>query len=87
MSEESDPILKLPRILDFGAAEGFLDTMRSRLQDNPRLRLDASGVEVLTVPRIQIILSALHTYDEMSVKRPSAEYINAFQDLEIDCRY
>jgi two-component system, chemotaxis family, chemotaxis protein CheY len=87
MSEESDPILKLPRILDFGAAEGFLDTLRSRLRDNPRLRLDASGVEVLTVPCIQIILSALHTYDEMSVERSSAEYINAFQDLGIDCRY
>jgi two-component system, chemotaxis family, chemotaxis protein CheY len=88
MSEDaSNPVLKLPRILDFGAAESFLDTMRSRLQDNPRLRVDASGVEVLTVPCIQIILSALHTYDEMSVERPSTEYINAFQDLGIDCRY
>jgi two-component system, chemotaxis family, chemotaxis protein CheY len=88
MSEdESNAVLKLPRILDFGAAEGFLEAMRGRLQDNPRLRVDASGVEVLTVPCMQIILSALQTYDEMSVERPSAEYINAFQDLGIDCGY
>jgi two-component system, chemotaxis family, chemotaxis protein CheY len=88
MSEdESKAVLKLPRILDFGAAEGFLETMRGRLQDDPRLRVDASGVEVLTVPCMQIILSALQTYDEMSVERPSAEYLNAFQDLGIDCCY
>jgi two-component system chemotaxis response regulator CheY len=85
--DESNAVLKLPRILDFGAAEGFLETMRGRLQGNPRLRVDASGVEVLTVPCMQIILSALQTYDEMSVERPSAEYINAFQDLGIDCCY
>jgi two-component system, chemotaxis family, chemotaxis protein CheY len=83
--DEAKSALKLPRTLDFGAAEGFLETLRSRLQDNPRLRIDASGVEVLTVPCIQIILSALQTYDEMSVDNPSAEYINAFQDLGIDC--
>jgi two-component system, chemotaxis family, chemotaxis protein CheY len=88
MSEDvSNAVLKLPRILDFGAAEGFLETMRGRLQDNPRLRVDASGVDVLTVPCMQIILSALQTCDEMSVERPSAEYINAFQDLGIDCCY
>jgi two-component system, chemotaxis family, chemotaxis protein CheY len=84
--DETNAVLKLPRTLDFGAAEGFLETMRSRLQDNPRLRIDASGVEVLTVPCIQIILSALQTYDEMSIERPSEEYINALQDLGIDCR-
>ena len=83
--DETNAVLKLPRTLDFGAAEGFLETMRSRLQDNPRLRVDASGVEVLTVPCIQIILSALQTCDEMSIERPSEEYINAFQDLGIDC--
>ena len=83
--DENNAILKLPRMLDFGAAEGFLEMIRSRLQDNPRLRVDASGVEVLTVPCIQIILSALQTYDEMSIEHPSEEYINAFQDLGIDC--
>jgi two-component system chemotaxis response regulator CheY len=82
--DKADAVLKLPRTLDFAAAEGFLEMMRSRLQENPRLRIDASGVEVLTVPCIQIILSALQTYEEITLQNPSAEFINAFQDLGID---
>src|ERR1700756_5072369 len=85
--DKADAVLKLPRTLDFAAAESFLETVRSRLQENPRLRIDASGVEVLTVPRIQIILSALQTYEEIALENPSAEFVNAFQDLGIDCRY
>jgi two-component system chemotaxis response regulator CheY len=83
--DRTDAVLKLPRTLDFAAAEGFLETMRSRLQENPRLRIDASGVEVLTMPCIQIILSALQTYEEIALENPSAEFVNAFQDLGIDC--
>jgi two-component system, chemotaxis family, chemotaxis protein CheY len=83
--DKADAVLKLPRTLDFAAAESFLETMRSRLQENPRLRIDASGVEVLTVPCIQIILSALQTYEEIALENPSAEFLNAFQDLGIDC--
>jgi two-component system chemotaxis response regulator CheY len=82
--DKADAVLKLPRTLDFAAAEGFLEMMRRRLQENPRLRIDASGVEVLTVPCIQIILSALQTYEEITLQNPSAEFINAFQDLGID---
>jgi two-component system, chemotaxis family, chemotaxis protein CheY len=85
MNDTDNDTLKLPRTLDFAAAEDFLETMRCRLQDNPQLRVDASGVEVLTVPCIQIILSALQTYDQMSIENPSEEYIDAFQDLGIDC--
>ena len=85
--DKADAVLKLPRTLDFAAAESFLETMRSRLQENPRLRIDASGVEVLTVPCIQIILSALQTYEEIVLQNPSAEFVNAFQDLGIDCSH
>jgi len=85
MNDTNNDTLKLPRTLDFAAAEDFLEMMRRRLQENPQLRVDASGVEALTMPCIQIILSALQTYDEMSIENPSEEYINAFQDLGIDC--
>jgi two-component system chemotaxis response regulator CheY len=78
--------LKLPRTLDLAAAEGLLETIRSRLAHDPRLCVDASAVELITLPCMQIILSALRTYGQMSVVRPSEEYINAFQDLGIDCR-
>jgi two-component system chemotaxis response regulator CheY len=78
--------MKLPRTLDFAAAEGLLETLQSQLGRDPHLRLDASAVEVITVPCIQIILSALRTYEHLSVARPSEEYLNAFQDLGIDGR-
>lgn len=71
--------LKLPRTLDLAAAEGLLETIRSRLAHDPRLCVDASAVELITLPCMQIILSALRTYGQMSVVRPSEEYINAFQ--------
>ena len=86
MNEDANnAALKLPSTLDLAAAEGFLETIRCRLQENPRLRVDASEVEILTVPCIQIMLSALQTYDQISIERPSEEYINAFRDLGIDC--
>jgi two-component system, chemotaxis family, chemotaxis protein CheY len=78
--------MKLPRTLDFAAAEGLLETLQSQLGRDSHLRLDASAVEVITVPCIQIILSALRTYEHLSVARPSEEYLNAFQDLGIDGR-
>ncbi len=78
--------MKLPRTLDLAAAEGLLETLQSRLGRDPHLSLDASAVEVITVPCIQIILSALRTYEHLSVARPSEEYLNAFQDLGIDGR-
>ena len=37
------------------------------------------------MPCIQIILSALQTYERDVGQRPSEEYINAFQDLGLDC--
>jgi two-component system, chemotaxis family, chemotaxis protein CheY len=76
--------LKLPATLDLAAAEGFLDLMRSRLQTEPCLRLDASAVDVLTVPCIQIILAAHQSYGEMAIERPSAAFVSAFEDLGLD---
>ena len=76
---------KLPRTLDLAAAAGFLDAMHSRLQADPRLRIDASEVETLTLPCVQIILAALRSYDQVSIESPSQACIGAFQDLGLDC--
>jgi two-component system, chemotaxis family, chemotaxis protein CheY len=87
MNEHANDVeMKLPRTLDLAAAEGLLETLQSRLQENASLRVDASAVQVLTLPCVQIILSALRTYEQMSIVHPSEEYLNAFQDLGIDCR-
>lgn len=76
--------LKLPTVLDLAAAEGFIDTMREHARPGSRLCLDASAVETLTVPCIQIILAARESCERMSVDQPSNAFILAFEDLGLD---
>ena len=83
-SAADNRLLKLPEILDLAAAEGFLNLMLQRLKNGGPLRIDASAVETLTFPCIQIILAATRTYDQISIENPSIEFISAFQDLAID---
>ena len=76
--------LKLPAVLDLAAAESFIDTMRERLRAGSPVLLDASGVETLTVPCIQIILAARNSSERMSVSQPSEAFIAAFENLGLD---
>ena len=77
--------LKLPSALDLAAAEGLLDTMRRRLQAEPRLRIDASEVETLTLPCIQVLLAARRSCDQMLIERPSTAFVSAIEALGLDC--
>jgi two-component system, chemotaxis family, chemotaxis protein CheY len=82
MSAAAQDELRLPQILDLAAAEAFLDTMRRHLAPGRPLRLDASEVETLTLPCIQIILAAGTTHD-VSIESPSAAFASAFRDLAL----
>ena len=73
--------LKLPAVLDLAAAEGLLETMRGRVLAGSPLHIDASGVETLTLPCIQIILAALASDGQVSIGNPSAAFAGAFRDL------
>lgn len=73
--------LKLPAVLDLTAAEDFLAMLRQHLQGEGLLRLDASSVEALTLPCIQILLAAMRDHGQISIEQPSTEFANAFQDL------
>jgi two-component system, chemotaxis family, chemotaxis protein CheY len=76
----SDGAWKLPSTLDLAAAEEFLATMRARAVG--ALELDASGVEVITLPCVQIILSAAGGHHgQLAVRRPSESFVKAFVDL------
>ena len=68
-------------VLDLAAAEEFLATLRQHLQGEGGLRLDASAVETLTLPCVQILLAAMRDHDQISIEQPSIEFANAFQDL------
>jgi two-component system chemotaxis response regulator CheY len=83
MNTAAPDTLRLPRVLDLAAAEGFLDTIRGYLKSNRPLCLDASEVETLTLPCIQIILAAGTTH-KVSIVGPSDAFASAFRDLALD---
>lgn len=80
----ADAPLMLPGILDLAAAEGFLELMRQRANGERSLRIDASAVQTLTLPCIQIILAATRSREAISIKNPSIAFVSAFEDLGID---
>jgi len=85
MNTDSDvESFELPATLDLAAASGLLDAIRSRLAAAPRLRIDASGVETLTVPCIQVLLAACRGYDGISIQSPSAALLSALDDVGLD---
>ena len=79
--DDENMLLKLPVVLDLAAAEEFIATLRQHLQGEGGLRLDASAVETLTLPCIQILLAAMRDHDQIAIEQPSIEFANAFQDL------
>lgn len=85
MQTQADPVrLKLSAVLDLAAAEEFLDTMCRQMPAEGEIHLDASGVDVLTLPCIQILLSGLRG-GQVAIHDPSAAFISAFEDLGLDC--
>ena len=85
MEIQADPVrLKLPAVLDLAAAEEFLDTICRQMPAEGEMHLDASEVEVLTLPCIQIMLAALRG-GQVAIHDPSAAFISAFADLGLDC--
>jgi two-component system, chemotaxis family, chemotaxis protein CheY len=85
-SEADHALLPLPQVLDLAAAERLHALMTGRLKNGGPLRIDASAVETLTYPCVQIILAAMRTYDGISIENPSTAFISAFEDLAIDWR-
>ena len=76
--------LKLPAALDQAAAESFLEQLRQVAKGDAPLMLDASEVEVLTLPCTQMILSAVRSSDSIRIKNPTAGFVAAFDDFGLD---
>ena len=73
----------LPQVLDLAAAEEFLQLMRQRVSDERPLCIDASSVETLTLPCVQIIMAARSYHGQISIENPSVAFTTAFEDLGI----
>ena len=84
MSSASADMMKLPAVLDLGAAEQLLVELRQRLSADEPLCLDASGVESITLPCMQLILSAAKSASNVTVARPSTAFDSAFADVALD---
>src|SRR4051794_290433 len=73
MNSSAPEVLKLDAVLDLAAADKFLGTLRLRVQSAAQVHLDASAVERLTLPCIQIILAAVKSGHRVGVENPSPE--------------
>lgn len=84
MHNVSAEIMVLGATLDLGAAEQLMLDLRQRVRTGEPLCLDASGVETLTLPCAQLILSAAKSPSIVGVANPSAAFESAFADLGLD---
>ena len=85
MQGAPDSSLKLPSVLDLAASEALLDTMRQAC-DAQTATVDASGVDVVTSPCMQVILAALKASPGMRIEKPSEAFVQAFADLALEWR-
>lgn len=76
--------LKLGPVLDLAAAEGLLATLKQRARTAAGTRIDASAVDLLTLPCIQVILAAAKGGHKIAVLDPSEAFTAAFADLALD---
>ncbi len=76
-------LVKLPTILDLAAASSLQEATLRALAASGRLRLDASQVEVMLVPCLQLVLAAMRSAN-VSVEQPSQAFESAFADLGFD---
>lgn len=75
--------MKLPKVLDLAAAIGLHEAILRDVQIAGGTRLDASDVEVLTLPCIQILLAAKRDA-KVWIDQPSEAFVSAFADLGLD---
>jgi two-component system chemotaxis response regulator CheY len=77
------PAMKLTSVLDLAAAIGLHETILREVRTAGGARLDASEVEALTLPCIQILLAAKRDAAVM-IEQPSDAFVAAFADLGLD---
>lgn len=73
--------IKLPGALDLPAAAELVAALQKAIESRQPVTIDASGVETVTMPCIQIVLSAIKAETPVSVVDPSIAFTNAFMDL------
>ena len=75
--------MKLPSSLDLSSAIGLHQDILRQVQTAGGVRLDASDVQALTLPCIQILLVAKRD-SHVWIENPSDAFVAAFADLGLD---
>jgi two-component system, chemotaxis family, chemotaxis protein CheY len=75
--------MKLPKVLDLAAAITLHESILRDVQASGGVRVDASEVEALTLPCLQILLAAKRDA-KVWIDQPSDAFIQAFADLGLD---
>jgi two-component system chemotaxis response regulator CheY len=78
-----EPTMILPAVVDLAAADSLLATLRQRLASDLACHLDASKVEALMLPGIQVILAAIRSSERVQVLDPSTGFRSAFDDAAL----
>lgn len=86
MSNMQRRVMRLPATLDLAAADKLHRDILAALDSGGSLVMEASAVEVLTLPCAQVIFATLQTYTDATIARPSPEFVSAFEDLALDWR-
>jgi two-component system chemotaxis response regulator CheY len=86
IQSDASSTIKLPALLDRAAAAELLTVLRHALGSDQAWRLDASAVETLELPAMQLILSALKTTDKIFIAKPSDAFIAAFNDAGFELK-
>jgi two-component system, chemotaxis family, chemotaxis protein CheY len=82
-AEDMGATIALPAVLDLAAAETLLVTLRQAVAADRPCCLDASNVEKLMLPAMQVILAAITASEKVTVVNPSASFCNAFGDAAL----
>jgi two-component system chemotaxis response regulator CheY len=82
-AEEMGATIALPAVLDLAAAETLLVTLRQALAADQPCCLDASNVEKLMLPAMQVILAAIRASEKLKVVNPSTSFCSAFGDAAL----
>jgi len=77
---KQDQTIKLQAVLDLDAGQALLGELKGKLAAGEPLCIDASGVEVMALPGVQIMLAAIRTKSKVSVIAPSPAFVAAFTD-------
>ncbi|MEH6476535.1 MAG: STAS domain-containing protein [Sneathiella sp.] len=85
LTETSGAMVPLPHILNLSVAEELREKFLQHLPLGTDLELDASQVETITTPCIQVIVAAGISIEDvgnkLTIHNPSTAFSDAFSDL------